>query len=535
MSEPGERTDPEREADRRIARARAAISSSFEELIDRGQRGVGQPRVPAPSAGRPAADIEAGSGAQPVAAPPAASIEDIVTAVEQRVSAWADARVQAAERRLELQSEAYAMALEEAEQRARSLGDAQGSAGGDADEHLAAIEARLAATEAMLRSRLDAAFDQSEGLRDRRLDEQAEEHRKRTREELTRALQGATAELRRHLDSEQAGARRELMAAARTEVAAAVERLDQLHSAAVRESRDAAEAVAASRLADVQHSLAAELERARGEGRAEIERALGGFYARIDELFAGSAPSRTRPRPSARMTARRRSEARLDRIGAELSERTERELARKLAAAEAGLERAAAEAVTRARDEARAGAEAAIAREVAKGEARLVAAAERSDFIADERVAAFGRCRRRPPEREPGRPAAEARALLEQQLRTLSGELGDRLAGEADQRSGDASRSVRHRVEAEISANVEEAVAEAVAVVPSRARPRSCMVCRHRGRRGVATGRRGAPKRAGGERHGAGGGNPQGGIPERVPRALPARGGGGDRATGPFT
>ena len=44
MSEPGERTDPEREADRRIARARAAISSSFEELIDRGQRGAGQPR-----------------------------------------------------------------------------------------------------------------------------------------------------------------------------------------------------------------------------------------------------------------------------------------------------------------------------------------------------------------------------------------------------------------------------------------------------------------------------------------------------------
>ena len=143
MSEPGERTDPEREADRRIARARAAISSSFEELIDRGQRGVGQPRAPAPSAGRPAADLEAGSGTQPVAASSAASIDDIVTAVEQRISAWADARVQAAERRLELQSEAYAMALEEAEQRARPLADdTRGWAGGDIDEHLAAIDVR---------------------------------------------------------------------------------------------------------------------------------------------------------------------------------------------------------------------------------------------------------------------------------------------------------------------------------------------------------------------------------------------------------
>ena len=334
MSEPGERTDPEREADRRIARARAAISSSFEELIDRGQRGVGQPRAPVLSAGRPAADIEAGSGTQPVAAPPAASIEDIVTAVEQRISAWADARVQAAERRLELQSETYAMALEEAEQRARSLGDAQGSAGGDAGEHLAAIEARLEATEAMLRSRLDAAFDQSEGLRDRRLDEQAEEHRKRTREEITRALQGATAELRRHLDSEQAGARRELVAAARTEIAAAVERLDQLHSATVGESRDAAEAVAASRLGDVQRSLAAAHERARGEGRAEIQRALGGFYARIDELFAGYRAEQDAAASEREDAARQRSEA--VSIGSGRSSRTDRERTRSQAGRRGG-------------------------------------------------------------------------------------------------------------------------------------------------------------------------------------------------------
>ena len=117
--------------------------------------------------------------------------------------------------------------------------------------------------------------------------------------------------------------------------------------------------------------------------------------------------------------------------------------------------------MARARDEARAGAEAAIAREVAKGEARLVAAAERSDFIADERVAALvdaaeGRLNESLAARQ-----HEARTLLEQQLRTLSGELGDRLAGEADQRTA-TLEEVRHRVEAEISANVEETVAEAV-------------------------------------------------------------------------
>ena len=416
MPEPGERTDPEREAERRIARARAAISSSFEELIDRGHRGAGQP-PPAPPADPQPPGIEAGSGVPPAAGGPAASVEDIVIAVERRVSAWVDGRVQAAERRLELQSEAYAMALEEAEQRADSLGGATpGRAGVAADEHLAAIDARLAATEATLRSRLDAAFDQSEGLRDRRLDEQAQEHRKRTHEELTGALQGATAELRRHLDSEGADARRELTAAARAEVAAAVERLDQLHSAAVRESRDAAEAIAVSRLADVQQTLAAAFERARGEGRAEIERALGGFGARIDELFAEFRAEQDAAAAEREETARRRTEARVDRIGAELSERTERVLARKLAAAEAGLERAAAEAVTRARAEARVEAEAAIAREVAKGEARLVAAAERSYLIADERVAASVAAAEGRLSESLAAPQLALRAELEQQL-----------------------------------------------------------------------------------------------------------------------
>ena len=463
MSESGERTDPEREADRRIARARAAISSSFEELIDRGQRGTGQPRAPAPAAGTVVPDIEARSGGQPAAASPAVSIEDLTAAVEQRVSAWVDARVQAAERRLELQSEAYAMALEEAEQRARSLGDAtQGQAGGDAGEHVAAIEARLAATEATLRSRLDAAFDQSEGLRDRRLDEQADEHRKRTNEELARVLQGATAELRRHLDSEQAAARRELAAAARTEIAAAAERFDQLHSATVSESRTAAEAIAASRLTDVQDSLSAALERARGEGRIEIERALGGLAARIDDLFAGFRAEQDAAAAERDGAVRRRSEARVEQIGAELAERTERELARRLTAAEAGIERATAEAVARARDEAQAGGEAAIAREVAKGEARLVAAAERSDFIADERVAASadaveGRLNESLAARQ-----LEARAQLEQRLNSLASELAAGLADEAGKHAVAAAESIRRQAVAEISVRIDGVVAAAV-------------------------------------------------------------------------
>jgi hypothetical protein len=461
LSEPGERTDRGQEPDRRIARARAAISSSFEELIDRGQRGVSQP--PAPPAGPPPPDIEARPGKQSAASSPAVSVEDIVATVEQRVSAWADARVQAAERRLELQSEAYAVALEEAEQRARSLGDGTHEwAGGDADEYLAAIEARLTATEATLRSRLDAAFDQSEGLRDRRLDEQADEHRRRTHEELTRVLQGATAELRRHFDSQQAGARRELAAVARTEIAAAVERLDQLHSATVSESRAAAEAIAAGRLADVQDSHAAALERARVEGRAEIERAIGGFAARIDELFAGFRAEQDAAAVEREGAVRQRAEARVDRIGAELSERIERELARTLAAAEADLERAIAEASARARDEARAGGEAAIAREVAKGEARLVAAAERSELVADEKVAAFVDAAEGRLDDRLAAGMLEARVELEQRLDSLSNDLATGLADEAGKHAAAAVERVRRQAVAEISVRVDGLVAAAV-------------------------------------------------------------------------
>ena len=265
MAEPGERSDHEDEAERRIARARAAIGKSFEELIARSEAG---PQTASPPPRPPAAappDIE-GSRVEPEAPtpplppPPAGASEgadpdDIAAVVERRVSAWVDGRVRAAERRLELQSEAFEAAL-----------------GGGA-----AIEARFSAAEATLRSRLDAAVDETATEQDRRMREEAASHRKRINEELAAALQSTATELRRRLEADRDGARREFSQAAREEIAAAVERLDQLQSAAVREAREAAEAVATARLADAEAQIARQFESSREESKGELDRGLAGL------------------------------------------------------------------------------------------------------------------------------------------------------------------------------------------------------------------------------------------------------------------
>ncbi len=617
MAEPEEHNDQEDEAELRIRRARSAIGKSFEELIARGERGAG-------SSGAPSPDISVVRVEEDEAdAPAAGSADDIAASVERRVSAWVDGRVRAAERRLELQSEAFEAALgeeavgarrateqveavrrslaaaadqalsevsaavqagreelsgevrdrvdaalKEAELRVRSLGtamqdefrtsvaeanrkrideevgaavaglretaeaerkalhedltarlaearaemaadvqsrldseigealqqiegegrrtlaaasEAAGAAvAGEfesrvpqleeridrgADDQRAAIEARFAAAEATLRSRLEARFDEGADEQDRRLREEAAGHRKRINEELAAALQSTATELRRQLDAEREGARREFSAAAREELTAAVERLDELHSAAVRDAREAAEAVAASRLADARTDLAADVERTREENRAAIDRGLGGLGAELRGLFDSLRNEQSTAASETAGEVRRRADARIEQLGTELSERIEREVARKLVAAQADVERANSESADRSRAEARQSAEAAIAREVAKGEARMAAASERLDLIAAEKLDAGiadveGRLLDRLATRH-----MEAQSLLEQRLTAVSGELSAGLAREASASAEAAADEARRRALSEIPVGVEKAVAAAVAGV----------------------------------------------------------------------
>lgn len=623
MADRGEKTDQGEEAERRIARARSAIGKSFEELIARGEDGSPTPEPVGTGTTLPP-DIEVFAGERkgiPAAdVPPGASADDIAASVERRVSAWVDGRVRAAERRLELQSEAFEAALgeeavgarrateqveavrrslaaaadqaltevsaavsdareqlsgevrervdsalKEAELRVRSLGTAMqdefrssvleanrmriDEAVGDAtaalhqaaeieredlrrelgvqiaearsemaadvdlrvqqelgaalgrvdgegkravaeattaaaakaaaeveermpaleeridrgaEDQRAAIEARFGAAEAALRSRIGAAVDEAAGEQDRRLRDEAAAHRKRINEELAAALASTADELRRQLESEREGARREFGAAARTEIAAAVERLDDLHSAAVRDARDAAEAIAASRLADARDGLTGDLQRVHDEARADIERSLGGVDARIFGLFDGLRDEQAADAAAREDEARRRAEVRAAELGEQLGARVERDVSRRFAEAEATLEAANADAAERIRSDARQGAESAIAREVAKGEARLSAATERLDSLAIEKVdAGIEAAEQRLVDRLAARQL-EAQSLLDRRFRSLSDELSAGLADESRRAAGEAAEQARAEAASGLAADADAAVASAV-------------------------------------------------------------------------
>jgi len=316
----GERIEQGDEAERRIARARSAIGKSFEELIARGER----------------AGPRTGGGPPGPAAPAPPDIE---------------------------------------------ASAAKASVGGAADEATRqriddAIEARVLAVEATLRSRLAAAVDEGAAEQDRRLREESADHRRRINEELAVGLRSTADELRRQIEAEREGARRELSAAADMEIAAATQRLAELRSTAARDAREAAEAVAASRLADARGGLSEDVRRAREETRAEIERSMSGLDARIRGIADALRDEQGAAAATRDDEIRRRVDARVAELGGELAQRIEREIARGLADVRAALELTSAEAAERVVAEAREGAETAIAREVAKGEAQVVAAVE---------------------------------------------------------------------------------------------------------------------------------------------------------------
>ena len=321
MVDRGDRDEREG-VEQRIARARSAIGSSFEELIARGQRGqrgeptAGAPAPPHPSPAEGPADDQTWSGVQ------------------------------------------------------------------------AAIDARLAAAEAALRSRLERALDESEMTRERRLSAEATEHRKRLDDELAAALRGARTELGRELAGQRDAVRRDLSMAAQAEIAVATTRIEELHSAAIRDAVQVAETVAASRLAAIRESLGAELRRPGEEARSEIERGIGVLERRMAELVSAIRHEQSAIDAERDGEARRRAEARVGELGAELRGRIDRELERSLALARAELAETAAAVGERSRIEVREGAEAAIAREVAKAEASLAAAAAAAKATVETSAAA---------------------------------------------------------------------------------------------------------------------------------------------------
>ncbi len=629
MAEPGERLDQEDDAERRIARARSAIGKSFEELIARGEAGTRPPPGPGaapPLRPDPPPDVEgqAFEPRDPAPGPPgprqeSGNPDDIAASVERRVSTWVDGRVRAAERRLELQSEAFEAALGEeavgsrraaeqiekvrkslataadqalaevatavndardelnaevrervdtalaqAEIRVRALGTAMqdefrssvadanrervedavkaaaaglqeasdrarvelrddianrlaevsGEISAEVDSRVerrlgeavkrveaegkrtvadataasaaaaasevegrlplleeridrgagdqrAAIEARFSAAEATLRSRLGAAVDESATEQDRRMREEAAAHRKRINEELAAALQSTATELRRRLEADREGARREFSQAAREEISAAVERLDQLHSAAVRDAREAAEAVASARLAEAQAQIARQFETSSEDARSELDRGLAGVDSRLRQLFDELRGAQEAAGATREDEIRKRSESRIDELAAELSARVEREVARKLAEAQSNLERANADSAVRAREEARAGVEAAVNREVAKGEARIAAASKGVDLVVEERVAeGIAAVERRLQDQLASRQL-EAQRILDRRFDALGAQLSDNLADEARESAATAATEARRRALDEISSDVAAAVEEA--------------------------------------------------------------------------
>ena len=210
--------------------------------------------------------------------------------------------------------------------------------------------------------------------------------RKRINEELAAALQSTAAELRRQLEAEREGARREFSDAARAEIdgRGRASRPAPLRSG----SRCARGGGVRRRRAarDVRLELAGEVDRVREDNRAEIERGLGELDAGVRGLFDALRDEHSVAASETAGEVRRRADARIEQLGVELSERVEREIARKVAEAQSELERAGAASADRIRAEARQGAESAIDREVAKGEARLTAATEQLDLVAGERV-----------------------------------------------------------------------------------------------------------------------------------------------------
>ena len=155
MADQDEREDDDSAAERRLVQARQSIGRSFDELISRvgssAPEQVEQSGEPEPVDQEEDDDLVDPPAAQHVGGedddltqspPPVATGGGVPADVEARLTAWVNARVEAAERRLELQSKALEAALGEEAVSARRAGE----------QVDAAREALIRATEIALRA-----------------------------------------------------------------------------------------------------------------------------------------------------------------------------------------------------------------------------------------------------------------------------------------------------------------------------------------------------------------------------------------------
>ena len=420
---------PDDEAEERIARARATIGKSFEELIARTEHHAAElGTVPLPAIEEPREEPRARGWDAPVGTSPGLStaptggeverrIAEATAGIEARIGEWVNGRVQAAERRLELQSQALEASIGE------------GAVG--AQRAIEQIEqAKLELTEAKDRARAEvtAAVEEGRGRMRSAADEQAAGSLGAAEARIAEleALMSERLEERVTAAVAEAGVATTLQGEVREGLRAAKAELEASFAAAIAERQaDSIERVEAILLR----------EAAKGDARAtdatrRIDASLAAAEGRAAEMI-----SELEERVSATVAA---SE---DRSAATINELDER-----AAQLRAGLEealRASQGELERSREDeaaaARASLEETIAGALREAEARLERM--RIEMVgASDRVAASA-------------DAAEVR--IDQRLASMSTELQEDLLRQVDATLGDRVAELEPRLEERLSAHVD--------------------------------------------------------------------------------
>lgn len=299
------------DAEQRIARARATIGKSFEELISRTERQAAELGSPAPAP--PAMPLT-----EPIPAPPPdldehpdslvlAAVEERIerrlaaesAAIEERVGEWVNARVQAAERRLELQSGALEASLGQGADRARAAVEeierGQADLAASAAQAIADVSTAAEAARMDLGTAVGERATESLGDVEGRIETAEAAAIARMEEALAGVgLQSASEELRAEVHAQQAAALSELeadlaakLATARAELEAAFaqavetrqsDSIERVEAILIRQSEQGSERVGeASR----------RIEERVGEGERRAEQATAALEERAAAINAG--------------------------------------------------------------------------------------------------------------------------------------------------------------------------------------------------------------------------------------------------------
>lgn len=460
------------EAEQRIARARATIGKSFEELIARTENQAAElGTAPLPAVGDPA------EGAPPPSWEPAAAaregghpaelaegdverrIVEATAGIEARISEWVNGRVHAAERRLELQSQALEASLGQGAESAQhaiqeierakaelaeALGKAQIDVAGVVEEGRRQLEAGavsagqesdLKAEVAAARTELEASF--AEAIADRQNDSIA-----RVEEILLReAAKGdaRSSEATRRVDESLTDAERR----AEATIAALETRCTELRKELEEAARSAKENV------DLSRESASATARDRLE--ETIAPALREAEAQLDRVRAEIAAASEQLATSANETEAR-IEERLRTISTEIGDGLQRQvdaaLGDRIAELEPRLEGRLSEHVARELESVKSQADAMLAGASGREQERLDAVVEeglvRARAALEAQEAVHAEVIERERSAQVGRAATEmAKVLVDSrlELERLASGLREDLAASASQRAAEEARA----------------------------------------------------------------------------------------------